>query len=51
MIQAWSNVRNDVNDAIDKFFIKIAEVMASFFSEAGAISSFFWNSFYWNDGT
>ena len=45
MIQAWSNVRNNVNEAIDKFFIKIAELMASFFTEAGAISLFFWNSF------
>lgn len=45
MIRAWMQVRHRVNDRIDQFFISLAKTANQFFTEAGAISMFFGQSF------
>ncbi len=45
MIKAWVDVRQKVNSSIDNFFWGISSKAIEFFSTAGAVIIFFWQSF------
>jgi phospholipid/cholesterol/gamma-HCH transport system permease protein len=44
MIALWVGVRQKVNDSIDNFFIGLSKSVADFFTSAGAITIFFFES-------